>query len=151
MIAPAIGTAGCWPTSTAKAEIRPGGTGWPVAVHAIGDAANRAAVDKLAAAQHEATRGGGDKYNARHQAAGKPPPRERVELDRYRPPRRAVERVGPRPDRLAMWALLMGLVLILVAVAYLLFKFVIGLFVGLVWILVAIVAVFGVIWAMRVL
>ena len=43
-------------------------------------------------------------------------PRERVELDRHRPPRRAVERVGAHPDRLAMWALLMGLVLILVAV-----------------------------------
>jgi hypothetical protein len=38
------------------------------------------------------------------------------DVDRRRPPRRAVERVGPRPDRLAMWALLMGLVLILVAV-----------------------------------
>jgi hypothetical protein len=38
------------------------------------------------------------------------------DLDRRRPPRRAVERVGPRPDRLALWALLMGLVLILVAV-----------------------------------
>lgn len=33
-----------------------------------------------------------------------------------RPPRRAVERVGTRPDRLAMWALLMGIMLILVAV-----------------------------------
>ena len=40
----------------------------------------------------------------------------RAELDRRRPPRRAVERVGPHPDRLALWALLMGLVLILVAV-----------------------------------
>ena len=40
----------------------------------------------------------------------------RVELDRRRPPRRAIERVGPHPDRLALWALLMGLVLILVAV-----------------------------------
>ena len=40
----------------------------------------------------------------------------RVELDRRRPPRRAVERIGPHPDRLALWALLMGLVLILVAV-----------------------------------
>jgi hypothetical protein len=40
----------------------------------------------------------------------------RVELDRRRPPRRVVERVGPRPDRLALWALLMGLMLILVAV-----------------------------------
>ena len=40
----------------------------------------------------------------------------RVELDRRRPPRRGVERIGPHPDRLALWALLMGLVLILVAV-----------------------------------
>jgi hypothetical protein len=41
-----------------------------------------------------------------------------LELDRTRrPSRRAVERVGPRPDRLAMWALLMGLVLILVALS----------------------------------
>ena len=39
-----------------------------------------------------------------------------VEIDRRRPPRRPVERVGTRPDRLAMWALLMGIVLILVAV-----------------------------------
>jgi hypothetical protein len=40
-----------------------------------------------------------------------------VELDRHRrPARRPVERVGPRPDRVAMWALLMGIVLILVAV-----------------------------------
>jgi hypothetical protein len=40
----------------------------------------------------------------------------RVELDRRRPQRRAIERVGPRPDRLALWALLMGLLLIAVAV-----------------------------------
>jgi hypothetical protein len=39
-----------------------------------------------------------------------------VEIDRRRPPRRPIERVGTRPDRLAMWALLMGIVLILVAV-----------------------------------
>ncbi|HWI07073.1 MAG TPA: hypothetical protein VNT54_06115 [Solirubrobacteraceae bacterium] len=39
-----------------------------------------------------------------------------VEIDRRRPPRRPIERVGARPDRLAMWALLMGIVLILVAV-----------------------------------
>ena len=46
-----------------------------------------------------------------------PRERERIELDRRRPPRRAaVERVGARPDRVAMWALLMGLMLILVAV-----------------------------------
>ncbi|HTN25868.1 MAG TPA: hypothetical protein VL120_17905 [Solirubrobacteraceae bacterium] len=41
-----------------------------------------------------------------------------LELDRTRrPPRRAIERVGPRPDKLAMWALMMGLVLILVALS----------------------------------
>jgi hypothetical protein len=37
------------------------------------------------------------------------------QLARRRPPRLAAERVGPRPDRLALWALLMGIVLILVA------------------------------------
>ena len=44
------------------------------------DTSNRAAVDKLRAALHEATLGGGEKYVARHQAAGKLLPRERVEL-----------------------------------------------------------------------
>jgi hypothetical protein len=39
-----------------------------------------------------------------------------LELDRRRPPRRAFDRVGGRPDRVAMWALLMGLLLILVAI-----------------------------------
>lgn len=40
-----------------------------------------------------------------------------VELDRTRrPPRRAVERIGTRPDRMAMWALVMGLMLIAVAI-----------------------------------
>jgi hypothetical protein len=39
-----------------------------------------------------------------------------VEIDRRRPARRPIERVGTRPDRVAMWALLMGIVLILVAV-----------------------------------
>jgi hypothetical protein len=39
-----------------------------------------------------------------------------ADVDRRRPPRRAVDRVGARPDRVAMWALLMGLLLILVAI-----------------------------------
>jgi acyl-CoA carboxylase subunit beta len=43
-------------------------------------AANRAAADKLAAALREATVGGGEKYNARHLAAGKLLPRQRVEM-----------------------------------------------------------------------
>jgi hypothetical protein len=37
-----------------------------------------------------------------------------VEIDRRRPVRRVSERIGPRPDRLAMWALMMALFLILV-------------------------------------
>ncbi|HEX4344160.1 MAG TPA: hypothetical protein VHZ31_01220 [Solirubrobacteraceae bacterium] len=39
-----------------------------------------------------------------------------VDLERRRPARRPIERVGARPDRVAMWALLMGLILILVAI-----------------------------------
>jgi acetyl-CoA carboxylase carboxyltransferase component len=42
--------------------------------------ANLAAIDKLRAALRDATVGGGDKYVARHRAAGKLLPRERVEL-----------------------------------------------------------------------
>jgi|SRR5512132_3549178 hypothetical protein len=38
-----------------------------------------------------------------------------VDIDRRRPARRAVERVGPRPDRLALWAVVLGAFLILVA------------------------------------
>ena len=45
-----------------------------------------------------------------------PPVPRSAEVDRRRPQRRAVERVGARPDRVAMWALLMGLLLILVAI-----------------------------------
>jgi hypothetical protein len=36
-----------------------------------------------------------------------------VEIDRRRPARRAVERVGPRPDRIALWAVVLGFFLIL--------------------------------------
>jgi hypothetical protein len=39
-----------------------------------------------------------------------------VEIDRRRPPRRPVERLGPRPDRIAMWAVVMALFLILVTI-----------------------------------
>jgi hypothetical protein len=42
-------------------------------------------------------------------------PRPPQDMDRRRPARRPIERVGARPDRVAMWALLMGLLLILVA------------------------------------
>jgi len=42
-------------------------------------------------------------------------------------------------------------VLVLIAAAYLLFKVVIGFVMGIVWVLIAVVAVVAVIWAMRVL
>jgi len=42
-------------------------------------------------------------------------------------------------------------ILILVAAAYLLFKVVIGFVMGIVWVLVAVVAIVGVVWALRVL
>jgi acetyl-CoA carboxylase carboxyltransferase component len=50
------------------------------AEYAANLAANRAAIDRLATALREATVGGGDKYTARHTAAGKLLPRERIEL-----------------------------------------------------------------------
>ena len=40
-----------------------------------------------------------------------------VEVERRRPARPPVERVGHRPDRIAMWAVLLGFFLILVAAA----------------------------------
>jgi hypothetical protein len=39
-----------------------------------------------------------------------------AQIDRRRPPRRPVERLGPRPDRIAMWAVVMALFLILVTI-----------------------------------
>jgi hypothetical protein len=39
-----------------------------------------------------------------------------VEIDRRRPPRRPVERLGPRPDRIAMYAVVMALFLVLVTI-----------------------------------
>jgi hypothetical protein len=50
-----------------------------------------------------------------HPGAGPALPRL-VEIDRRRPARRPVERVGPRPDRIALWAVVLGFFLILVAV-----------------------------------
>jgi hypothetical protein len=44
-----------------------------------------------------------------------PPLPRLVEVQRRRPARRTVERVGPRPDRIALWAVLLGFFLILVA------------------------------------
>ena len=44
-----------------------------------------------------------------------PPLPRLVEVERRRPARRPAERVGPRPDRIALWAVLLGFFLILVA------------------------------------
>jgi hypothetical protein len=44
-----------------------------------------------------------------------PPLPRLVEVERRRPARRPVERIGPRPDRIALWAVLLGFFLILVA------------------------------------
>jgi LPS O-antigen subunit length determinant protein (WzzB/FepE family) len=38
-----------------------------------------------------------------------------VEVERRRPPRTPMERLGPRPDRIAMWAVLLGLFCCVVA------------------------------------
>jgi hypothetical protein len=38
-----------------------------------------------------------------------------VEIDRRRPPRPTYERLGPRPDRVALWALFMAVLLVVVA------------------------------------
>ncbi|HVS28887.1 MAG TPA: hypothetical protein VHE14_05010 [Solirubrobacteraceae bacterium] len=50
------------------------------------------------------------------QAAPARPPRL-VEIQRRRPPRRAAERVAYRPDRIALWAVVLGVVLVLAAAA----------------------------------
>ena len=42
---------------------------------------------------------------------------EERRIERRRPPRRAVDRLGAQPDRAAYWAVLMGLFLIIVAAA----------------------------------
>jgi hypothetical protein len=46
-----------------------------------------------------------------------PAPRTRRAEAARRPPRRLTERAGPNPDRIALWAVLLGLFLIVVAVA----------------------------------
>ena len=38
-----------------------------------------------------------------------------VEVERRRPPRSPLERLGPRPDRIAMWAVLLGVFCCIVA------------------------------------
>jgi hypothetical protein len=40
-----------------------------------------------------------------------------VEVERRRPARSPMERLGPRPDRIAMWAVLMGVFLCVVALS----------------------------------
>jgi len=40
-----------------------------------------------------------------------------AQIERRRPPRRSVERYGHRPDRVALWAFLFGVLLVIVAIA----------------------------------
>jgi hypothetical protein len=47
---------------------------------------------------------------------GQVAPRPLAPAERRRPPRRTRDRVGHRPDRVALWAFMLGLLLILVAV-----------------------------------
>ena len=49
--------------------------------------------------------------------AAPPAPRRLVEIERRRPPMRPADRVAHRPDRIAMWAVFLGAVLVLVAMA----------------------------------
>jgi hypothetical protein len=47
---------------------------------------------------------------------GRPGPVHRLaQIERRRPPRRSVERFVARPDRVAMWAFLFGVLLVAVA------------------------------------
>jgi len=41
---------------------------------------------------------------------------DRMPVQRTRPPRTAVERIGPRPDRIVGYAVAMGVLLILIAI-----------------------------------
>jgi hypothetical protein len=52
------------------------------------------------------------------QITGRPvSPLRLVEVERRRPARSPMERLGPRPDRIAMWAVLMGVFLCVVALS----------------------------------
>ena len=49
---------------------------------------------------------------------GRPGHAHRIaKIERRRPPRRSVERIATRPDRVALWAFLFGLLLVVVALA----------------------------------
>ena len=80
--------------------------------------AGRSGADRRPApATHTAPGAAGVRRTVR--ITGRPDDRRRawrpMEIERRRPPRRAAERIGHRPDRIAMWAVLLGFFLILVA------------------------------------
>jgi hypothetical protein len=52
-----------------------------------------------------------------HAAADSPPPRRLEPLPRERPRRTAPERLGSRPDRIAAWAVVFGLLMAVMAAA----------------------------------
>jgi hypothetical protein len=50
--------------------------------------------------------------------SGRPGPAHKLaQIERRRPPRRPAERIAARPDRVALWAFLFGLLLVIVALA----------------------------------
>jgi hypothetical protein len=55
--------------------------------------------------------------HATPEEAPSPPPRRLDPLPRERPRRRAPERLGARPDRIAAWAVVFGLMMALMAAA----------------------------------
>jgi hypothetical protein len=49
---------------------------------------------------------------------GRPGPAHKLaQIERRRPPRRTADRVARRPDRVALWAFLFGIMLVIVALA----------------------------------
>ncbi|CAA9533907.1 MAG: hypothetical protein AVDCRST_MAG67-4549 [uncultured Solirubrobacteraceae bacterium] len=88
----------------------------PVRQHAEPDAARPAAATRRGAHLQPTAIPARRTVEIRGRTVPAPAVPRSTEIERRRPPRRPIERVGARPDRLAMWALLMGIVLILVAV-----------------------------------
>jgi hypothetical protein len=91
--------------------------------------AERAALDRESARRHESASAHAREGGTATMLAPLAPPARRtvqitgrtvaaprlVEVERRRPARRPTERIGPRPDRVALWAVLLGFFLILVA------------------------------------
>jgi hypothetical protein len=74
----------------------------------------QARLERVEARRAHTAEGGGSRRTV--QITGRPVSSLRlVEVERRRPPRSPMERLGPRPDRIAMWAVLLGIFCCLVA------------------------------------